>query len=153
VCVIDSFGGEVTSFVTVNATPVADAPSVADSVIAPHAADPATLFRFNVTVTSGDYNTITQFSDFIASLGLAVTGSNPGAVTITDSLGLLSGGVINAPPNPGLFTDEIDISIPTGLTFTDTVAMTGTNAETEDPTKKATKTVTQTINADTETTL
>lgn len=153
VCVTDSFGGEVTSFVTVNATPVADTPSVADSVLTPHAADPATLFRFNVIVTSGDFGTITQFSDFIKSLGIAVSGSNPGAVTISDSLGLLSGGVINAPANPGQFTDEIDVSVPTGLTFTDTVALTGTNAETEDPTKTASKTVTQTITADTETTL
>jgi hypothetical protein len=153
VCVTDNFGGQVTSFVTVNATPVADAPTVDDHVSMPLAADPATLFRFQVSVTSGDYNTITQFSDFIKSLGLSVTGTNPGAITITDSLGLLSGGVITAPANPGLFTDEIDVSIPAASTFSDTLSMTGTNAETENPTVTASKTVSQTITADTETTL
>jgi hypothetical protein len=153
VCVTDNFGGEVTSFVTVNATPVADTPTVVDNVNKPLASDPATLFRFSVSVTSGDYNTITQLSDFIKGLGLSVTGTSPGAINISDGLGLLSGGVITAPKNIGLFADEIDVSISAGSTFSDTLSMTGTNAETEDPTITASQTVTQTITADTETTL
>ncbi len=153
VCVTDNFGGEVTSFVTVNATPVADTPTVVENVATPHAADPATLFRFSVTVTSEDFGTITQGSDFIKSLGLSVTGTNPGAITVTDSLGFLSGGVITPPANPGSFTDEIEVSIPAGSAFSDTLSMTGTNAEIEDPTVTAGKTVSQTITADTETTL
>jgi hypothetical protein len=152
VCVTDNLGGEVTSFVSVNGTPVADTPSVADSVNNPLPADPATLFRFQVTVASGDFNTITQFSDFIKSVAVSVTGSNPGAITVTDSMGLLAGGVITAPTNPGFFTDEIEVSIPAALTFSDTVSLTGTNAETEAPAVTASKTVSQTITADTETT-
>jgi hypothetical protein len=152
VCVTDSLGGEVTSFVTVNATPVADTPTIVENIIKPKAADPATLFRFSVTVTSGDYNTITQLSDFIQSLALSLTGTNTAGIAVSDSLGLLSGNLISAPANPGLFTDEIDVSAPTGSTFNDNLSMTGTNAETEKPTVTAATTVSQTITADTETT-
>ena len=153
VCVKDSLGGEVTSFVTVNSTPVADVPTVAEGVAPPHPGDLASLFRFAVTVTSGDYGTIDQFSDFIKSLALSLTGTNTAGISITDSLGLLAGGVITPPANPGLFTDEIDVSLPTGATFNDKLTMTGVNAETEAPNVTASKTVSQTITADTVTTL
>jgi hypothetical protein len=155
VCVTDNFGGQVTSFVTVNATPVADPPKVADNIAAPHAGDAATLVRFSVTVTSDDFATITQGSDYIKSLAVSLTGTGTSGITITDSLGLLSGGLINAPANPGTFTDEIDVSLPAGSTFSDTLSFTGTNAETENtgsPPTAAT-TISQTITADTETTL
>ena len=154
VCVTDNFGGQVTSFVTVNATPVADAPQVVDKIAAPHAGDPATLVRFDVTITSTDFATITQGSDYIKSLALSLTGTNTG-LTITDGLGLLSGGLINAPANPGTFTDEILVSLPAGSKFSDTLSMTGTNAETENTGSPATAatTISQTITADTETTL
>jgi VCBS repeat-containing protein len=104
VCVHDSLGGEVTSFVTVNATPVADAPTVGDTIAAPHAGDPATLIRFGVTVTSGDFATINQGSDYIQSLALSLTGTNTSGITITDSAGLYAGGLsglITPPCQPG----------------------------------------------------
>ncbi|MCC8977397.1 Ig-like domain-containing protein [Bradyrhizobium acaciae] len=155
VCVTDSFGGEVTSFVTVNATPVADPPKVTDQIAAPHAGDAATTVRFDVTVTSGDFATIDQMSDYIKSLALSLTGTNTSGITVTDTAGLLSGNLINAPANPGQFTDELVVSLPSGSTFSDTLSMTGTNAETENtgvpPT--ASTTISQTITADTETTL
>src|SRR5262249_34847042 len=86
VCVKDSMGGALTSFVTVNATPVADAPTVGDTIAAPHAADPATLIRFSVTITSDDFATINQGSDYIKSLALSLTGTDTSGITITDSL-------------------------------------------------------------------
>jgi hypothetical protein len=155
VCVTDSFGGEVTSFVTVNATPVADTPTVAESIAKPQPGDPATLVRFNVTVTSGDFATIDQGSDYIKSLALALTGTKTSGITITDSLGLLSGNVITPPANQGQFTDQIIVSLPAGSNFSDTLSFTGTNSEFENTGSPATAstTVSQTITADTETTL
>ncbi|WP_143278178.1 hypothetical protein [Bradyrhizobium sp. UFLA03-84] len=155
VCVTDSFGGEVTSFVTVNATPVADPPKVVDQIAAPHAGDAATLVRFDVTVTSGDFATINQMSDYIKSLSLSLTGTNTIGITVTDSDGLLSGNLITPPANQGQFTDELLVSLPAGSTFSDTLSLTGTNAEVENTGSPATAstTITQTITADTETTL
>ncbi len=155
VCVTDNFGGQVTSFVTVNAIPVADPPTVVDSIAAPHAGDAATLVRFDVTVTSGDFATINQMSDYIKSLALSLTGTNTSGITISDSAGLLSGNLITAPANQGQFTDEILVSLPAASKFSDTLSMTGTNAETENTGAPATAatTISQTITADTETTL
>ena len=155
VCVTDNFGGEVTSFVTVNATPVADTPKVAEGIAAPHSGDTATLVRFGVTITSDDFATIDQGSDYIKSLLLSLTGTNTNGITVTDSAGLLSSNLITPPANQGQFTDEILVSLPAGSTFMDTLSMTGTNSETENTGSPATAatTITQTITADTETTL
>ena len=155
VCVTDNFGGEVTSFVTVNDTPVADTPTVVDNIAAPQPLDPPTLVRFDATVTSGDYATINQGSDYIKSLALALTGTNTSGITITDSAGLLSANLITPPANQGQFTDQIIVSLPADSTFSDTLSFSGTNAETENTGNPATAATTssQTITADTETTL
>ena len=119
------------------------------------AGDPATRVRFGVTITSDDFATIDQGSDYIKSLALAVTASNPGAISITDTAGLLSGGLITPPADSGQFKDELIVSLTAGSTFMDTLALTGTNSETENTGSPATAatTITQTITADTETTL
>ncbi len=155
ICVTDNFGGQVTSTVTVNATPVADVPTVAENIAAPHAGDAATLVRFAVTITSNDFATINQGSDYIESLALSLTGTSTAGITITDSAGLLSGSTIVPPANQGQFIDEIRVALPAGSTLSDTLSLTGTNAETENTGSPATaaKTITQTITADTETTL
>jgi Bacterial cadherin-like domain len=152
VCVTDNFGGEVTSFVTVNATPVADTPTVAENIAAPQSGDAATLVRFNVTITSGDFATIDQGSDYIKSLATSLTGTNTNGITVTDSAGLLSGNPM--PANQGQLTDQIIVSLPVDSTFSDTLSMTGTNAETENTGQPATAatTISQTITADAETT-
>jgi hypothetical protein len=155
VCVTDNFGGEVTSFVTVNATPVADVPTVVDAIAAPSAGDAATLVRLDVSITSDDFATIDQGSDYIKSLALSLTGNNTNGISVTDSAGLLSNNLITPPANQGRFTDEILVSLPVASTFMDQLSMTGTNAETENTGSPATAaaTVSQTITADTETTL
>jgi hypothetical protein len=131
VCVTDNFGGEVTSFVTVNATPVADAPSVNVQVLTPHDGDPITEVRFLVTSQSGDYGTTNQGSDFIKSLQLNLTGGT-NASSITDSLGLLSGNTINLnSSNNGFFQDEIDVLMPADTDVNDLFAITATAAEIE----------------------
>jgi hypothetical protein len=129
VCVTDNFGGEVTSFVTVNATPVADTPTVKVQVLAPHAGDPITEVRLLVTSQSGDFGTVNQGSDSIQSIGLNLSGI--AANQITDSLGLLSGNTINASSNQGFFQDEVDLLMPADTTLSDSLAVTATAAETE----------------------
>ena len=140
VSVKDSVGGEVTSFVTVNATPVADSPTVTIKVLTPEANDPVNEVRLLVTAQSGDYGTVDAGSDFIKSLLLS--GSAFSAATqITDSDKLLNGNTINASSNTGLFTDEIDLTLPTlqpNTALNDTLAITATAAETESPTTTAT---------------
>jgi VCBS repeat-containing protein len=86
----DNFGGTVTSFVTVHATPVADAPAVKVQVLTPHDGDPVTEVRLLVTAQSGDFGTVNAGSDFIQSIALGGTAATD-ATQITDSLGLLSG--------------------------------------------------------------
>src|SRR5262249_7637159 len=117
--------------------------------------DPATLVRFDVTLTSGDFATINQGSDYIKALALSLTGTNTSGITISDSAHLLSGNLITVPANQGQFTDQIIVSLPADSTFSDTLSMTGTNSETENTGSPATAdtTITQTITADTETTL
>jgi hypothetical protein len=88
VCVHDNFGGEVTSFVTVNATPVADTPTVNVQVLARHDGDPITEVRLLITSQSGDFGTVNQGSDLIQSIGLDLTGNATNAV-ITISAGSL----------------------------------------------------------------
>ena len=140
VSVKDSVGGEVTSFVTVNGTPVAETPTVTIKVLAPEAGDPINEVRLLVTAQSGDYGTVDAGSDFIKSLLLS--GSAFSAATqITDSDKLLNGNTINASSNTGLFTDEIDLTLPTlqpNTALNDTLAITATAAETESPTTTAT---------------
>jgi hypothetical protein len=84
---------------------------------------------------------------------LSLTGTNTNGITVTDSAGLLSGNPM--PANQGQFTDQIMVTLPTGSKFSDTLSMTGTNSETENSGSPATAdtTISQTITADTETTL
>jgi hypothetical protein len=146
--VTDSLGGQVTSFVTVNATPVADTPKVTVTVLSPQANDPINKVRLAVTAQSGDYGTADQGSDFIQSLGLNLTGDVTAGTAITDSKGLLSGNTIDASSKntaPGLFTDEIDLLMPANTTLNDQLAVTATAAEGESPTTTASGTHDQTI--------
>jgi hypothetical protein len=139
--VSDNFGGEVTSFVTVGATPVADTPIVNVRVLSPEAGDPINEVRLGMTAQSGDYATINQDSDFIQSIGLNLTGDVTNGTTITDSKHLLSGNTINALGHntvPGLFTDEVDLLMPADTTLNDSLAVTATAAETESPATTAT---------------
>lgn len=154
----DNFGGTVTSFVTVNATPVADKPTVNVTVLSPEAGDPINEVRLMVTAQSGDDGTVNQGSDFIQSIGLNLTGNVTTGTTITDSDNLLSGNTINASSNnsaPGRFTDEVDLllpanaSLPANTSINDTLAVTATAAETELPLTTATSTAfNQTIGID-----
>ena len=133
VSVKDSSGGEVTSFVTVNATPVADAPAaVTFKVLAPQAGDPVNEVRLLVTAQSGDYGTVNAGSDFIQSIGLGGTAFTD-ATKITDSDKLLNGNTIIASSNTGLFTDEVDLVMPANTTINDSLAVTATAAEIESP--------------------
>ena len=137
----DNSGGEVTSFVTVNATPVAHAPSVSVKVLAPDAGDPINEVRLLVTAQSADYGNVNAGSDSIQSVGLNLAGDVTTGITITDSDHLLNGNTINASGNnttPGLFTDEVDLLLPANSTLNDTLAVTATAAETEAPATKAT---------------
>ena len=130
VSVNDSLGGEVTSFVTVNATPVADAPTVTFKVLAPEAGDPVNEVRLLVTAQSGDYGTVNAGSDFIQSLGLGGTAFTDATQTIVNGK-LLTGNTINASSNTGLFTDEVDLVMPANTTMDDTLEVTATGAEIE----------------------
>jgi VCBS repeat-containing protein len=138
----DNFGGTVTSFVTVHATPVADAPAVKVQVLTPHDGDPVTEVRLLVTAQSGDFGTVNAGSDFIQSIALGGTAATD-ATQITDSLGLLSGNTIIATSNQGFFQDEIDLVMPTGKTINDTLAVTAAAAEIEGTGSPATASATK----------
>ena len=98
VSVKDSFGGEVTSFVTVNGTPVAEPPTVTIKVLTPQTGDPVNEVRLLVTAQSDDYGTVNAGSDFIKSIGLGGTAFTD-ATQITDGDKLLNGNTINASSN------------------------------------------------------
>ena len=117
---------------------MAEKPTVTVQVLAPEAGDPINEVRLLVTAQSGDYGTVNAGSDFIQSLGLKLTGNVTTGTTITDGDGLLSGNRINASSNTGLFEDEVDLLLPTNTSVNDTLAVTGTGAETELPTTTAT---------------
>jgi hypothetical protein len=131
VCVHDNFGGQVTSSVTVHATPVADTPSVNVQVLARHDDDPITEVRLLVTCQSGDFGTVNQGSDFIQSIVLDLSGNATAGTTISDSLGLLVGNTITASSNQGFFQDEVDLLMPADTSLKDSLAITAIAAETE----------------------
>jgi len=132
VCVHDNFGGQVTSSVTVHATPVADTPTVNVQLLARHDDDPINEVRLLVTCQSGDFGTVNQGSDYIQSIQLGLSGNVTAGTTISDTGGLLVGNTITLDPsNSGYFQDEIDLLMPTDVSLNDTLAVTATAAETE----------------------
>lgn len=154
VSVKDNFGGEVTSFVTVNATPVADKPTVNVSVLTPHSGDPINEVRLLITSHSGDHGTVNQGSDFLSNIMLNLSGDvTDGTTIIGDSGGLVaantgidSSHVINlSTHNLDTFSDEVDLLMPAGTSLNDNLAVTATAAETEATATTATGTYDQTI--------
>ena len=146
VSVKDNLGGTVTSYVKVIATPVTDKPTLDLKVIS-LPGDPADLYRLQVKVHSGDYNTINAGSDYIQSLALSLTGNLTDGATIRDTNGWLTydastGYTITPMSSTGGHLDnaqdEIDIVLPTStllaspsFSVTDDVTVTATAAETE----------------------
>jgi hypothetical protein len=104
-------------------------------VLTPHAGDPAILTRLLVTATSGDFGTADAGSDYIKSLVLDLTGNvlGAGGVTLSDSKGLLNPitDAINTTGQPGLFTDEIDVTAPARQSINNSLGITAFNDETE----------------------
>jgi hypothetical protein len=149
----DSLGGEVTSFVTVNATPVADVPAVNVTVDTQHAAtDPINEVRLLITSQTGDHGTVNQGSDYLSDLLLNLTGDT-GATILGDTDHLVAPNtpidsthpIDLATSNLDTFSDEIDLSMPAGTTLNDNLKVTATAAETEAPTVTATGISNQTI--------
>ena len=131
VCVSDGIGGQVTSFVTVNATPVADKPRLGVTVLGYLPGE----VRLQVTATTDDFATINQGSDFINPLTLdpshlsGATLSTPNIITTTGQ--------------PGTFTVEVDV-LASGGTFGN-LGVAATADETEAPSIQATSSTTQVI--------
>jgi len=133
VAVTDSLGGTVTSFVTINSTPVADAPAVSLSLLAAQPGDPATRTRFLLQANTEDFGTINNGSDFLKSIGLSLSGNVTNGVTFSDTAGLLAGNTINLAGLQGNFTDTIIVTTPSTTSVNDTLTATATAAETENP--------------------
>lgn len=154
VSVKDNFGGEVTSFVTVNATPVADQPTVNVQVLPWQSGDSVTEVRLLITSHSGDYKTVNEGSDYLQNILLNLTGDvTDGTKIIGDTGGLVSANTtidsthsINlSTGNLDSFSDEVDLLMPTGTSLSDTLAVTATAAETESKLATASGTYDQTI--------
>jgi hypothetical protein len=127
-CVHDALGGEDSATVSVTVTPVADSPTITVQVLPWQMGDPVTETRLLVTATSGDFGTADEGSDFIKSLqfdGLL------GGVTLSDTLGLLSGTTIITSGDPGTFTDELDVFAPPAQNTSFNLGITAINAEIE----------------------
>ena len=154
VSVKDNFGGEVTSFVTVDARAAADQPSVNVQVLTPHNGDPINEVRLLITSHSGDHGTVNQGSDYLSDILLNLTGDVTAGATVIGDTGHLV--AVNSPidsnhpldlstNNNDSFLDEIDLLMPTGTSLKDTLAVTGTTAETEPNVPTASTTYDQAI--------
>jgi Bacterial Ig domain len=113
--VTNALGGTNSNTITVNQTPVADTPTVTDTVMTPEQGDPATLTRLQVDATSGDFDTVNQGSDFIQSLMFSgvpngVLLSSPDGTVTNDGSGFWT--LNGSPIDQGLFQPEIDVSTP-----------------------------------------
>ena len=154
--VTNALGGTNSNTVTVTQTPVADTPTVNDSVITPLSTDPATLTRLRVTATSGDHGTVTDGSDYIQSLKLSgvptnVTLSVPTAgFTLSGPTpdGTTDDYTVTTSGNPGTVAPEIDVSAPTLTSTNFNLGITAVNAETESPTTTASASTSQNIHVE-----
>jgi hypothetical protein len=146
--VTNALGGTNANTITVNQKPVADTPTVTDTVMTPQSGDPATLTRLQVDATSGDFNTVTQGSDFIQSLVFSgvpdgVTLSSPnGGTIVNDGGGMWT--LNGSPNNLGLFDPEIDVNTSaSGADFN--LGIKAINQETESTTATASASTSQNI--------
>ena len=114
---------ETTAPLTVNAIP----PTLSISYLPAKNGDLATETRLQVTATADDAD---GGDDYINRL---VLGNLPAGVTVSDSLGLLSGTTITTTSHPGTFIDEIDIFAPAGKTTNFDLGITAYSDEPHSP--------------------
>jgi hypothetical protein len=141
VSVKDNFGGEVTSFVTVHATPVADQPTATQVTVLPsQSGDPINEVRLKITSHSADHGTLNQGSDYLQSIVLNLSGDvTAGTKILGDTGNLVSPNTAIDSTHPinlstgnlDTFSDEIDLSMPTGTSLSDHLLVTATAAEKE----------------------
>jgi hypothetical protein len=150
--VTNALGGTNASTITVHQTPVADTPTVTDSVMTSQPGDPVTLTRLQVDATSGDFNTVTQGSDYIQSLiftgvpdGVTLSSPNGGTV-VNDGGGMWT--LNGSPSNLGSFDPEIDVTTPANTSENFNLGITAVNAETEAPGVTAQAPTSQNITVD-----
>jgi hypothetical protein len=136
---VNGAGGRTLATITVAGIPVAEPPTVSVKVLPARPGDPATLTRLEVTATSADDATVNRGSDYIQSLRFS---GLPAGVTLSTPDTITPSG------QPGTFSQEVDVTAPSGRTTNFNLGVTAVSAETEGTGSPATASASTSQNID-----